>query len=90
MTNLKFDDGSQAILDIYNDTVVAVQRNFFRPDKLVIGKLPGVGSETSLTWTDLTSSEVIPGLENCVYKYLDLTSESAEDSASKYYLRVLL
>ncbi|XP_018575043.1 acylamino-acid-releasing enzyme [Anoplophora glabripennis] len=84
VTNLKFDDGSQTVTDVYGDTVLAVQRNYLKPDKLVIGKLPGAGNESSISWTDLTTTQVIPGLENCFYKYLDLSADSVSDSVSSF------
>ncbi|KAJ8917652.1 hypothetical protein NQ315_005099 [Exocentrus adspersus] len=84
VTHLKFDDGSQLITDVFNDTVLAVRRNFFKSDKLVIGKLPSPNNEAAISWTELTSSEVVSGLENCSYKYLDLLADSAGDSVRSF------
>ncbi|XP_023024331.2 acylamino-acid-releasing enzyme [Leptinotarsa decemlineata] len=78
ITHLDFDDGSQIILDVFDDIVLAVRRHFLKPDKLIIGKLPEVGSESNISWIDLTHSETVPGLEHCCYKYLDLKADGDE------------
>ncbi|KAG5879727.1 hypothetical protein JTB14_023041 [Gonioctena quinquepunctata] len=78
VTQLEFEGGSQVILDVSNDTVLAVQRNFLKPDKLIIGKLPEIGSESNIIWNDLTDSETVSGLEHCTYRYLDLKAEEGD------------
>lgn len=58
------------------DNILAVKRNFFTPDKLVIGKLPNVGSESGIQWLELTNRGVVTGLEDKIYKYLTLSQEA--------------
>lgn len=73
MTELPYnDDGSFIVLDVFDDIILACQRNFLIPDKLVIAKLPEPGKETDVTWKDLTESEILEGLQHCTYQYLDL------------------
>ncbi|XP_023312037.1 acylamino-acid-releasing enzyme-like [Anoplophora glabripennis] len=84
VTNLKFIDGSQTVADVYGDTVLAVQSNYFMPDKLVIGKLPRAGSESLISWTDLTATTDLSGPENCFYVYLDLSASSVSDTVRSF------
>lgn len=72
VTEFECPDGSLVILDVFDDVVLACERNCLKPDKLVIGKFPGPGEEQNIIWNDLTESDVVPGLEHCTYKYLDL------------------
>ncbi|VEN55326.1 unnamed protein product [Callosobruchus maculatus] len=73
ISEMTYDDGSQIVLDVYDDIVLAVQRTYLKSDKLVVGKLSASGAD--ITWNDLTSSEFVEGLEHCIYQYLDLTTE---------------
>lgn len=75
------------ILDVFKDNMLAVQRNFVKSDKLVIGKLPAIGFESYITWNELTSSTTVTGLENCMYKYLDLAIEG--DGVSKFKIFII-
>ncbi|CAH1156028.1 unnamed protein product [Phaedon cochleariae] len=75
ITELPFQNGSQVILDVFEDKILATRRNFLKPDQLVIGQLPEPGNETHITWNELTATETVPCLENCMYEYLDLVSK---------------
>lgn len=76
------------VLDIVKDKVLAVQRNLLKPDKLVIGKLLEAGKEQFTVWNDLTTSDVVEGLENCMFKYLDLKAKG--DSVGQWMLNKLV
>ncbi|KAJ8978652.1 hypothetical protein NQ317_019088 [Molorchus minor] len=78
ITELEFVDGSQLIVDVNEDKLLAVRRNYFRVDQLFYGKLPSAGSEETITWTEVTDCQVINGLEPFIYKYLDLSADSLE------------
>ncbi|KAJ8978653.1 hypothetical protein NQ317_019089 [Molorchus minor] len=78
ITELEFNNGSQLVMDVYEDKVLAVRQNYFRGDRLFLGKLPPPGSETSITWTEVTNSETVQGLEGFMYKYLDLLADNVE------------
>ncbi|KAJ8927445.1 hypothetical protein NQ314_020115 [Rhamnusium bicolor] len=82
---LSFEDGSQQIVDVHKDIVLAVQRNFFSQDKVVMGKLPESGSEASISWNEVTTSTTIPGLENSTYVYLDLSSKGEEGDSVRSF-----
>nr|CAH7731579.1 unnamed protein product [Callosobruchus chinensis] len=85
ISELNNDDGSQIILDVCDDIVLAVQRTYLKPDKLLLGKLSACGAD--IAWNDLTSSEVVEGLENCTYQYLDLITEGDDcNSFNAIYL----
>ncbi|XP_060528020.1 acylamino-acid-releasing enzyme-like [Cylas formicarius] len=74
ITELEFDAGSQLVIDVSKDTVLALRRNFLHPDQLVIGNLPDTGSENQIQWQDLTPKTKIPELNDLIYKYLDLSA----------------
>ena len=80
-----YNDGSQIVLDVVNDIILVNRRNYLKPDKLAISKLPPKESEESLNWVELTTSQVVEGFENCVYEYLDL-HQSTDDSVSTFFL----
>lgn len=60
------------LYDVLGDIILACQRNFLKPDKLVFGKLPEQGKEENIIWNDLTETNMVTGLGNLTYKYLDL------------------
>lgn len=72
MRELPYDDGNFVVLDVFDDVILACHRNFLKPDKLVIGKLPEPGREQDIIWNDLTESGVVENFEHYTYKYLDL------------------
>ncbi|CAG9830078.1 unnamed protein product [Diabrotica balteata] len=78
LTQLEYNDGSLRVLDVHEDTVLAVCRHFLKPDKIVLGKLPGPNQDASIVWEELTTSETIPGLENSKYEYLDLKAPEGD------------
>nr|CAI5825040.1 unnamed protein product [Callosobruchus analis] len=85
VSELNYADGSQIVLDVYDDIVLAAQRTYLKPDKIVLGKLSAGG--TDITWNDLTSSDVVEELKNCTYQYLDLITEGGGcDSLNAIYL----
>ncbi|RZC35335.1 acylamino-acid-releasing enzyme, partial [Asbolus verrucosus] len=83
ITELNYNNGSQVVLDVVNDVILVNRRNYLMPDKLAICKLPPKESEVPLNWIELTTSNVIPGLENCIYEYLDL-SQKTDDSVKTF------
>lgn len=79
ITELTYNDGSQIVLDVFDDKILAVRRNFFIPDKLVIGKLT---ENNSVTFTDITSSDKVEELENKIFNYLEL--EQTDGDVKKF------
>ncbi|KAJ8934689.1 hypothetical protein NQ318_015158 [Aromia moschata] len=80
ITQLDFDDGSQLILDVNNDSVLVVQ---WTNSSSV--NYPSKGSKASISWSEITAYEVVQGLENLIYKYLDLSTNNVEgDSVSAF------
>lgn len=67
-------------MDVCEDTVLAVKRHFFIPDQVVIGKLPQPDKDSEIVWENLTTSDTVPGLENCMFKYLDLKAPQGDVS----------
>lgn len=72
ITQLTNDEGSLRVLDVYDDTALAVKRHFFKPDQVLIGKLGQPKQESNIVWEQLTTTETLPSLEECMYEYLDL------------------
>ncbi|KAH1012228.1 hypothetical protein HUJ05_011421 [Dendroctonus ponderosae] len=62
ITELEFADGSQIVLDVKDDLVLALRRNFLVPDSLVIGKLAQIVSGNGAQWTELTPKIEVPEL----------------------------
>ncbi|XP_056638015.1 acylamino-acid-releasing enzyme-like [Diorhabda sublineata] len=77
ITQLKIEGGSLRVLDVYEDIVLAVKRDFLKPDQLLIGKL-GQEQESNIIWEPLTSTEILPNLEKCMYEYLDLKAPKGD------------
>lgn len=69
------------VCGVYNDVLVMNRRNFLKPDMLLLGKIENSYNTDSIKWQEVTPQNRIPGLENCVYHYLDLIQES--DKVSK-------
>lgn len=82
ITELTFSEGSQIVLDVYQDIILVNRRNFLLQDKLAICKLPSKDEEVPLKWIELTQNRPIKNLEGCIYDYLDLNHEN-DDSVSK-------
>ncbi|KAL1514050.1 hypothetical protein ABEB36_003373 [Hypothenemus hampei] len=78
---LECDSGSQLILDVKDDLVVAVRRNFFVPDYLVVGKLPKAGSITSIEWIEITEKINVPEVQSATFKYFDLVAPGGDETA---------
>ncbi|XP_066149420.1 acylamino-acid-releasing enzyme-like isoform X2 [Euwallacea fornicatus] len=66
---IEFDSGSQQILDVQGDMVLALRRNFLVPDKVVCGKL--INGQIS-EWSEITSKLEVPQIQDSSYEYLDL------------------
>nr|AEE63650.1 unknown [Dendroctonus ponderosae] len=78
ITELEFADGSQIVLDVKDDLVLALRRNFLVPDSLVIGKLAQIVSGNGAQWTELTPKIEVPELAGSTFRYLDLVASEGE------------
>ncbi|XP_066246254.1 acylamino-acid-releasing enzyme-like isoform X1 [Euwallacea similis] len=68
---IEFDSGSQQILDVKGDMVLALRRNFLVPDRVVCGKL--INGQIS-EWSEITSKVEVPEIQDSSYEYLDLVA----------------
>lgn len=83
ITELEYENGSQTVLDVFQNLVLLNRQNFLYPDRLVIGKLPDKGEETSIEWTDITTVELLPEFHGLMFHYMELTAPDAEEEISK-------
>ncbi|XP_030750320.1 acylamino-acid-releasing enzyme-like [Sitophilus oryzae] len=83
ITELEWPNGSQIIVDTYNDVVLAVRRNFLIPDILVIGTLT---PDNLVDWVEISPKVEVDLLKDLTYKYLDIVvpEESVSDFNAIY------
>lgn len=80
---MEYENGSQTVLDVYEDIILLNRQNFMIPDKLVIGKLPDKGDESSVEWVEISVPLVLPEFEGSTYHYMELTAPDAGENISK-------
>ncbi|CAG9862113.1 unnamed protein product [Phyllotreta striolata] len=78
ITQLESGADSMRVVDVSDDTVLAVKRNFLKPDEVILGKLPQPGNESGINWSNLTTSEIVPSLRNSRIDYIDLKAPTGE------------
>lgn len=72
MTELKYGKGSLSIIDVFDDKILATNRNYVHTDSVLLGILPGKGCEENINWKTIHDSSPIIGLENCTHHYLNI------------------
>lgn len=80
---MKFKDGSQLILDVFEDKLIVCRKNYCRADQCVMGVLPAQGKEQFIEWTDVTSVQSIELLKDIKYEYLEFKHDTDHDIISK-------
>lgn len=88
ITELEWDDGSQSILDVWNDIVVCSRSSLKSPANIVLGKLPPTGSEGTMQWLPVTSWEMTPALDALVCHTMTLTQENDTEATVKTYCAI--
>ncbi|XP_076266303.1 acylamino-acid-releasing enzyme-like isoform X2 [Rhynchophorus ferrugineus] len=71
ITELEGANGSRIVVDVNNDTILSLERNFLKPDVLSIGQLK---SDNSVDWKEIHNKLDVPELSNMTYKYFDLVA----------------
>lgn len=77
-------EGSQVVLDVFNDIVLINRRSFLTPDRLALGVLPAKGKESTTKFHDLTETSAIESLQDLKYEYLDLAAQNGQAFSAIY------
>jgi hypothetical protein len=85
VTELDCPEGSQIVLDIWNDIVICKRSSLKSPPSLVLGKLPSKGCEHRMRFTAVTSGQPSASLDSLVCHYMTLIQEEeSQASCSKF------
>jgi hypothetical protein len=87
VTELNCPEGSQIVLDVWNDTVICTRSFLKSPPNLVLGKLPSKGSEHRMLWTAVTSWQPTPSLDSLICHYMALTQEEESQASCSKFLK---
>lgn len=79
ITELEYSNGNQIVLDVLNDLVVVNRRNFFKSDKLLIGRACANESDQKIAFEKITDSKKVDYYDNFMYSYLDIKHDNSEE-----------
>ncbi|CAG9773046.1 unnamed protein product [Ceutorhynchus assimilis] len=81
LNELIYNEGSQLIIDVKDDLVLALRRNFLVPDSIVLGKITASDPAGPIQWTELTPKIEVPEIQGATYKYYDFNKNSCDFNA---------
>jgi len=84
VTELDCPEGSQIVLDVWNNMVVCTRSSLKSPPNLVLSTLPAKGCVHGILWLPVTNWQSSTLLDNLTYHYMPLTQEEeSQASCSK-------
>lgn len=85
VTELDSPEGSQIVLDVWNDMVICTRSSLKLPPILVLGRLPSRGREHSMVWSDFSSWQSSLTLDSLASHYMTLTQEEESQASCKSF-----
>lgn len=77
ITELPYSNGSQIVLDVFDDSALVSRRSFLYQDKVAVLRI----LENTKEFNDkvIVDSSITKGLENCTFSYMDLKQDSSDE-----------
>lgn len=88
LSEFECEDGSQIVLDVFDDNVLINRRNFFQQDVLLKGVLPASGQENTMSLEQVSVTNVPDSLKDKKFEYMDL-SHANNDEVGQFLLSCL-
>ncbi|XP_065171238.1 acylamino-acid-releasing enzyme-like [Atheta coriaria] len=79
LSEFECEDGSQIVLDVFDDNVLINRRNFFQQDVLLKGVLPASGQENTMSLEQVSVTNVPDSLKDKKFEYMDLSHANNDE-----------